>query len=79
MLHTDTKKSRQQLEILYEYLRCDRKLTDVANKLGMHRNNVIYHVKHIEDEFRLDLNDPDMRLRLLMSFEILKYSDIFNE
>lgn len=76
MLHTDTKKSRQQLKILYEYLRCDRKLTDVANKLGMHRNNVIYHINHIEEDYHLNLDDPDMRLRLLMSFEILKYSKI---
>ena len=76
MLQTDTKKSRQQLEILYEYLRRDRKLTDVAGKLGMHRNNVIYHVKQIEEDFHLNLNDPDIRLRLLLSFEVLKYSYI---
>ena len=76
MLHTDTKKSRQQLKILYEYLSCDRKLTDVANKLGMHRNNVIYHINHIEEDYHLNLDDPDMRLRFLMSFEILKYSKI---
>lgn len=76
MLHADTKKSRQQLEILYTYLRCDRKLTDVANKLGMHRNNVIYHVKRMEEDFHLTLDDPDVRLRLLMSFEVLKFSNI---
>ena len=76
MLYADTKKSRQQLEILYEYLRCDRKLTDVANKLGMHRNNVIYHVKRMEEDFHLNLDDPDVRLRLLISFEVLKYSKL---
>ena len=76
MLHADTKKSRQQLEILYEYLRCDRKLTDVANKLGMHRNNVIYHVNRMEEDFHLDLDDPDVRLRFLISFEVLKYSKL---
>ncbi len=77
LLQKNTKKSRQQLDILYEYLRCDRKLTDAALKLGMHRNNVIYHIKHIEEAFHLDLEDPNIRLRLLMSFEILKYSKIY--
>lgn len=71
MLHSGTKKSRQQLEILYEYLRCDRKLTDVAHKLGMHRNNVIYHIKQIEEKWHLNLDNPDARLQLLISFEII--------
>ena len=43
---------------------------------GMHRNNVIYHINHIEEDYHLNLDDPDMRLRLLISFEILKYSKI---
>lgn len=72
MLHSDTKKSRQQLEILYEYLRCDRKLTDVAHKLDMHRNNVIYHIKQIEEQWHLNLDDPDVRIKLLISFEIIQ-------
>ena len=72
MLHSDTKKSRQQLEILYEYLRCDRKLTNVANKLDMHRNNVIYHIKQMEEQWHLNLDDPDVRLKLLISFKVIQ-------
>jgi sugar diacid utilization regulator len=73
MLQADTKKSRQQMQILYEYLHCDRKLTDVANKLGMHRNNIIYHIRHIEEIYKLNLDDSQTRLKLLLSFEILKF------
>ena len=51
--------------------------SDVAGKLGMHRNNVIYHVKQISEEFHLNFDDPDVRLRLLMSFEVLKFSKLF--
>ena len=72
LVRADTKKSRQQLEILYEYLRNDRNLTAAAEKLDMHRNNVIYHIKNIEEKSHLDLNDPDVRLRLLVSFEVLR-------
>ncbi len=69
-----TKKSRQQLQILYEYLNCDRKLTEVANKLGMHRNNVLYHIKQMEEIYKLNLDDPQTRLKLLLSFELLQYN-----
>lgn len=71
LLEKDTKKSRQQLRILYEYLNCDRNYTDVANKLDMHRNNVIYHIKNMEERYQLDLNLPSVRLKLLLSFELL--------
>lgn len=72
MLKTDTKKSRQQLRILYEYLNCDRNFTDVAKKLSMHRNNIIYHIKNLEEAYHLNLDDAEVRLKLLLSFELLK-------
>ena len=68
----DTKKSRQLLEILYEYLKNDRKLTIVAEKLDMHRNNVLYHVQQISENYDVDLEDYETRLKLLLSFELLK-------
>lgn len=72
MTAENTKKSRQQLSILYEYLNCDRKLTDVAQKLQMHRNNVLYHIRQLEERYHFDLDDPKTRLKLLISFEIIK-------
>ena len=68
----ETKKSRQLLEILYEYLKNDRKLTVVAEKLDMHRNNVLYHVQQISENYQVDLDDYETRLKLLLSFEMLK-------
>lgn len=68
-----TKKSRQQLQILHQYLCCDRRLTDAAKQLHMHRNNVFYHIKSIEETYKLKLDDPAVRLKLLLSFEILKF------
>ncbi len=67
-----TQKAAQQLKILYEYLNNDRNFTNVAQKLNMHRNNVIYHIHNIESRYHLDLNDSRTRLKLLISFEILK-------
>ncbi|MCC8150108.1 MAG: helix-turn-helix domain-containing protein, partial [Lachnospiraceae bacterium] len=62
LINSGTKKSRQQLQILYEYLNCDRKLTEVAKKLDMHRNNVLYHIRQIEETYAMDLNNPQPRL-----------------
>ncbi len=67
----DTKKSRYQLQILYTYLRCDRNFSETANRLNMHRNNVIYHVRQIAATHKLDLEDADVRLKLLLSFALL--------
>lgn len=66
-----TEKSRKRLRILYEYLNHDRNYTAVAEKLGMHRNNVIYHIRSLEEEFHMDLNCPETRLKMLLSFKIL--------
>jgi sugar diacid utilization regulator len=71
MLADGSRKSRQRLQILYTYLNCDRKLTETAKIFGMHRNNILYHIRNIEEEFFLDLDDPGLRLRLLNSFALL--------
>ena len=72
LLEINTKKSRQLLEILYEYLKNDRKLTVVAEKMDMHRNNVLYHVQQISENYQVDLDDYETRLKLLLSFELLR-------
>ncbi|MBQ9022314.1 MAG: helix-turn-helix domain-containing protein [Eubacterium sp.] len=74
LIKKDTKKSRQQVRILYEYLNCDRNYTDVAKKMDMHRNNVIYHIKNLGEQYGLDFDDPKTRLKLLLSFELLNIS-----
>ena len=43
----------------------------------MYKRSFIYHVKQISEEFHLNFDDPDVRLRLLMSFEVLKFSKLF--
>ena len=36
------------------------------------RNSVIYRIQKIQDILALDLDDPDVRLRLMISFKILE-------
>lgn len=82
LLQKKTKKSRQRLRILFEYLNHDRNYTAVAQKLNMHRNNVIYHIRSLEETYHLDLDRADFRLKLLLSFEVLRNTqkeDFFKE
>lgn len=66
-------KGVNQLKILEVYLKCDRQMTKAAEKLHMHRNNVIYHIKQLEMKYNLDFEDEELRLKLLVSFKILEW------
>ncbi len=78
LLQENNKKSAQRMDLLYRYLIHERKSTEVAQELHMHRNNVIYHIRQLQeqflDQYHLDLNDPDTRLKLLLSFKILSFT-----
>ena len=73
MLAKNQKKTPYRLQILKTYLQNDRKLLAAAEQLHMHRNNVSYHIRQLEQEYRLDLEDYNTRFQLLFSFELLEY------
>ena len=68
----DKQKKTRYAELLYTYLINNCRPTDTGDALHMHRNNVIYHIERISEQFDLDLKDPETRLRLLISFKILE-------
>ena len=60
------------LALLRNYLLTERSISSTAKIMHMHRNSVIYRLNKIQEILGLDLNDPDVRLRLLISFKILE-------
>ena len=60
------------LTFLYIYLRTERNIAATARLLNMHRNGAIYRVNKIIELLGLDLDDADTRLRIMLSYEILK-------
>ena len=66
----DAKHSTNNLELLYVYLTNERRASDTAQIMHMHRNNVIYRVGKISDMIGMDLNESGVRFRLLMAYEI---------
>ena len=63
----DAEKGTDGLHILMTFLRCGMNYTDAGKALHMHRNNVIYHIRRMEELFRMNLSDPELRLQLLLS------------
>lgn len=64
--------SNSNLLLLYHYLNTERNISLTAKRVFMHRNSVIYRLQRIQDVLNLDLDDPDVRLRLMITFKILQ-------
>lgn len=71
ILTIDSKNQTDNYKLLYVYLQNDRKATETARIMHMHRNNVLYRIGRIEEMFGLDLNDADTRFSLLLSYAVL--------
>lgn len=60
------------LTLLYYYISSERNISLTAKRVHMHRNSIIYRLRKIQDTLEIDLDDPDVRLRLMLSFKILE-------
>jgi len=72
----DTQKSFDYYRTLYVYLRHDRNLVQTAAALSIHRNTLVYRLEKLRQLLPLDLEDPDCRFRLLLSYAILEDSTL---
>lgn len=65
------------VETLRAYLRCGRSKSQTARELFIHLNTVKYRLAQIQEKMGIDLDNDDNALRLMLSFKMLEYSDIF--
>lgn len=70
----DDQHETNNLSLLYFYLINDRRATETAARLHMHRNNVIYRIGRIEELIDMDLDDSSVRFRLLLAYEMYSLS-----
>nr|WP_278252623.1 helix-turn-helix domain-containing protein [Enterococcus sp. 669A] len=59
--------SQELIETLYQYFYYSRAINKVAAALFIHRNTVIYRLKKIEQILGISLDDPEVRMRLMIA------------
>ena len=67
----DSEHEGEYLHTLFQYLRCERNIAETARRLFIHRNTLIYRIERIEKLTGLELDDPDVRERVLLSCRIM--------
>ncbi|MCC8123783.1 MAG: helix-turn-helix domain-containing protein [Oscillospiraceae bacterium] len=66
----ERKHNTKVLQLMYTYLQCERRATETCTRLHMHRNTVLYHIKRIEEILNISLEDPEIRLKLMLGFKL---------
>lgn len=79
LYESDLEKNTNNLEVLFAFLMNERRATETANFLHMHRNNVIYRISRIEEMLSIQLDDKLTRVNLIMSYLMLKCSGFMGE
>lgn len=64
----DEKNETKLLDTLYAYLMCERNAVMASDKLFIHRNTLQYRLHRINELISADLNDPDVRSHLMLSY-----------
>ena len=65
-------------ETLRTYLKLTENSGDTAKVLNIHRNTLLYRINKIEEIISADLKNPDVFMRLLLSFRLLEMNERLN-
>ena len=64
-------RSRKNLSTLLTYLENERQLLPASEHLFIHKNTLLYRINRLKQEYSLRLDDPNERLRILLSIKIV--------
>lgn len=67
----DRRHNSDNMVLLCKLLEHERNITNVSREMHLHRNSVLYRVNKIEQILGMSLDDPDVRLHLMLSFKAL--------
>ena len=67
----DNEKDTQYIRSLYIYLMNERSLKIASSELFIHRNSLVYRLEKINEFLSYNLDDPFMRMKILMSCKII--------
>ena len=66
----------ETVRILRLFLENERSATTVGSIMHMHRNTVLYHMEKISDLLDVSLDDPDVRLQLMLAFKADDFKEL---
>lgn len=72
LMRYDKRKGTSYAQLLNIYLEHDRNIADTIRIAYLHRNTFLYRLQRIKEILQMDLNDPQVRLLLRMTFQLLK-------
>lgn len=73
MMAEDRRTGNNNGELLRVYLESERNMTEAARRVNMHRNSLMYRIDRIRETLApYDLDDPDVRLHLLLTFKLIE-------
>ena len=69
----DCENKMDNLRLLYCHLTNERSASKTASNTHMHRNNVIYRIKKIEEILGISFDEQNYRFKFLLSYRILDF------
>lgn len=72
LVNYDNEHGTKFLDTLYYYLRNERRLTQTAKVMFLHRNTLFYRIERIQEIMETDMDDPDEREYIMLSLQILR-------
>ena len=69
----DAEKREELYETLYQYLLNERSIVQSAQALGIHKNSLLYRLQRMESIIDVDLEAPEKRTYLLLSYFMDKF------
>ncbi|UOQ84168.1 PucR family transcriptional regulator [Gracilibacillus salinarum] len=76
LLHDSTNFEKDMLATLETYIECNGNLKEVANRLFVHRNTVVYRLDKISNLLQIDLKNIDDLLRVKMALTFIQLKNI---
>ena len=75
MIDYDKIHGTQYIETLEIFLKNERKFAPTAKELYIHKNTLHYRIERISEIFSINLDDNELRMRLMLSFEIMRFKN----
>jgi purine catabolism regulator len=69
LVEYDRRTGENYLETLEAFFACHGNLSETAQRLGYHRNSLMYRIRRIQEIGGVDLDDPETRLSLQVALK----------